>query len=176
MAKEDIRSILHSLHRHTSKPQKNCKMLFHHHRQWYQQTSEKNNYIFIQFDAKMTKKSKNQKKIVKSELDEISFNMNKIQFYSFLIRSSNRKGQVYSFLTLTLPLLKMLKKIPMKTILMTSLILLNSINTERVKEEKNRTISASCQEPEAEGKIYKLAACYRARTSFPTSKLQFFKY
>ena len=68
-------------------------MLFHHHRQWYQQTSEKNNYIFIQFDAKMTKKSKNQKKIVKSELDEISFNMNKIQFYSFLIRSSNRKGQ-----------------------------------------------------------------------------------
>ena len=69
----------------------------------------------------------------------------------------------------------MLKKIPMK-ILMTSLILLNSIYTERVvKEEKNRTISASCQEPEAEGKIYKLAACYRARTSFPTSKLQFFK-
>ena len=53
----------------------------------------KNNYIFIEFDAKMTKKSKNQKKIVKSELDEISFNMNKIQFYSFLIRSSNRKGQ-----------------------------------------------------------------------------------
>ena len=55
----------------------------------------KNNYIFIQFDAKMTKKSKNQKKIVKSELDEISFNMNKIQFYSFLIRSSNRKVLIF---------------------------------------------------------------------------------
>ena len=70
----------------------------------------------------------------------------------------------------------MLKKtMAPKHLLLISLILLGSIKTELVDDDQKRTISESCAEPKAEGKVYKLSACYRARTSFPTSKLQFFK-